>query len=107
MGNLTPNQQQLINYLLTIFSASGPIVALLLVKQGVDQTTINILMTWLTAVGPAILQLIVVGITHTHAAQVLTAENIPGVQTTVDPATAPKAVVALANDNTNAVKIAA
>lgn len=102
MINLTPAQQQLVNILLAVFTASGPVVGLLLVKQGFDPSTINILSTWAASVGPLILSGIAIYVIHTPQAAVLTAGKVDGATVGVDTSAstqASPAVVAAANSN--------
>ena len=106
MFNLTPAQQQMLNIMLTVFSASGPLVGQLLIKQGVDQTTINMLSTWLTTVGPLILSAIIVYIIHTPANMASTASKVDGIDVTANKDASP-AVIKAALDKGNDIKMAA
>lgn len=102
MINLTPAQQQLVNIILLVLSSTGVLLGQLLVKQGIDQTTLNALATWATTVGPLAVSAIVAYIIHTPQAAVATAGKVDGAEVHVDTSpntSASAAVIAVANSN--------
>lgn len=98
-----PSNDQIASIIRLLLGAGGPLAALL-VSKGATADQVNQILTIALAVGPPLVSLVWGLSRHTNTGNAIAASTLPGVTVTVDPAKSTPALVAVANDPTNAVK---